>query len=162
MASLLSTAFRNSSSHGASVFALSNRGATSEAARWLAQRANSDDLIGVDFDSADRVLRSVLIDLSQTATISSSLRLGANLLSSIKRVARLHNRKVEQAAFVVLKSPDIPSVLIETGFISNLNEERHLTDPYFQEKMANAIVRGIQQYFAHNAPRGTYLAVKKK
>ena len=113
-------AFVNASAHGASVFALSQRGATSEAARWLAQKENESELMGgVDLADKDQMLRSVLIDLSQTATIGSSLNMGAGLIQSLKKVVPMHSSKVEQAAFVVLKSPDIPSLLVETGFISN-------------------------------------------
>lgn len=136
-------------SHGVSVFALSQRGATSEAARWLAKRDNDSELGGVDLSELDNqnyLLRSVLIDLSQTATINDSLRLGNVMLDSLFKVTNLHYRRVEQARFVVLKSPDIPSVLVETGFISNSHEELRLGNQDYQTRIANALFEGIHQY----------------
>ncbi len=134
---------------GASVFALSQHGATSEAARWLAGRENYSELAGVDFrslpDQSD-LLRSVMIDLAQTATIRDSLFLGHALLSQLKNVSGLHYRHVEQAPFVVLKSPDIPSILVETGFLSSRQEEQHLRDPLYQAKIARALYVGIQDF----------------
>lgn len=141
--------FLNNHSSGASVYALSHRGATSEAARWLASRENTSELGGVDLgelDDKSHVLRSVLIDLAQTATIRDSLRLGTSLLDSLDNITALHYTRVEQAPFVVLKSPDIPSVLVETGFISNPSEEAKLSDTRYQAKMANALFSGIQLY----------------
>lgn len=141
--------FFNGRSSGASVYALSHRGATSEAARWLARRENDSELGGVDLSGLEdksHVLRSVLIDLAQTATITDSLRLGTTLLNSLERVTNLHYTRVEQAPFVVLKSPDIPSVLVETGFISNPQEEKKLRDADYQDKMAQALFNGIQRY----------------
>lgn len=137
------------STAGASVYALSQRGATSEAARWLAQRENYSELGGVDLaDLGDKsaVLRSVLIDLAQTATITDSLRLGKSMLDSLGDVTELHYKRVEQAPFVVLKSPDIPSVLVETGFISNPSEEARLKNKEYQDKLALALFHGIQVY----------------
>lgn len=139
----------NAHSSGASVYALSRRGATSEAARWIARRDNYSELGGVDLgelEDKSYVLRSVLIDLAQTATITDSLRLGTSMLDSLDNVTRLHYSRVEQAPFVVLKSPDIPSVLVETGFISNPNEERKLRDESYQNKIAQALFNGIQMY----------------
>lgn len=163
--SIHADAFNNRLSHGASVYALSQRGATSEAARWLAQEENYSELGGVNLEELEDesgVVRSVLIDLSQTATIGSSLYLGGEVLKSLDKMTDLHRNKVEQARFVVLKSPDIPSILVETGFISNPKEEQHLRSRHHREKLARAILSGVQQYFAFNPPRGTYLAARYK
>lgn len=143
-------AFNNPFSHGASVFALSQRGATSEAARWLAERENYSELGGVNLTDKNYLLRSVLLDLSQTATISSSLELGEGILKNLGKITRLHNHRVEQARFVVLKSPDIPSILIETGFVSNFSEAIKLQDDQYQQQLATAIFNGIQSYFWHH------------
>jgi N-acetylmuramoyl-L-alanine amidase len=148
-------AYKDPYSSGASVFALSLRGASSEAARWLAAKENYSELGGVNLDGKNDMLRSVLIDLSQTATISSSLWLGEDVLKHVQNIAPLHRGKVEQAPFVVLKSPDIPSILIETGFISNPHEERNLTNPTYQKQIAAAIVSGINQYFSQHPPSKT-------
>jgi N-acetylmuramoyl-L-alanine amidase len=151
-------AFNNSHSHGASVFALSPRGATSEAARWLAEKENYSELGGVnlgDLDDQNGVVRSVLIDLSQTATINSGLQMGGRVLNQLGYFTKLHNNKVEQARFVVLKSPDIPSILVETGFISNPIEERNLTSSSYQTRLSLAIFQGIKGYFWENPPHGT-------
>ena len=142
-------AYFDSNAQGASVYALSERGATNEAARWLAQRDRYADLADIALDQLqDRslMLRSVLIDLSQTATINDSVLLGNRVLRALKSMASIHYRKVEQAPFVVLKSPDIPSILIETGFITNVNEEQRLADPRYQKALAEAIWHGISQY----------------
>lgn len=150
-------AFTNNQSHGASVFALSQTGATSEAARWLAEKENYSELAGVNLkglDDNNGMVRSVLIDLSQTATIAASLKMGKNVLQNLGTMTSLHNQKVEQARFVVLKSPDIPSILVETGFISNPIEERRLASPQYQEQLSQAIFRGIYQYFKEYPPRG--------
>jgi N-acetylmuramoyl-L-alanine amidase len=156
-------AFINATAHGASVFALSPRGATSEAARWLAQRENQSELMGgVDLADKDRTLRSVLIDLSQTATISASLKMGSGIITRLRTVVPMHANHVEQAAFVVLKSPDIPSLLIETGFISNPTEEQQLVMRSHQKKLAQAITKGIVHYFKTHAPRGSWLATASK
>ena len=158
-------AFNKSSAHGASVFALSRRGATSETARYLAGRENRADLIGgagsVSLNDKDKMLASVLLDLSMTATLSSSLEVGAEVLRSVGGVARLHKKKVEQAGFVVLKSPDIPSILVETGFISNPKEAKRLASRNYQQKMAQAIFQGVSRYFSNNLPVGTLLAEQK-
>jgi len=156
--SIHADAYKTRKAHGVSVFALSQRGASSEAARWLAEQENYSELGGVDLNDKSYVLRSVLLDLSQTATIAASLDLGQAVLSELGQFAALHNRKVEQARFVVLKSPDIPSILVETGFISNRSEELKLRSPRYQQKIANAIVRGIHRYFRKHAPMNTYLA----
>lgn len=153
-------AFINPHSKGASVFALSQRGATSEAARWLAEKENYSELGGVDLgelDDEDGMIRSVLIDLSQTATIGASLNVGEQVLASLAKITTLHNDKVEQARFVVLKSPDIPSILVETGFISNPQEEKQLTSSRYQRRLASAIFTGIKRYFEQSPPPGTKL-----
>ncbi|MFZ4076392.1 MAG: N-acetylmuramoyl-L-alanine amidase [Legionellaceae bacterium] len=150
-----SDAFVNSHSNGASVFALSQRGATSEAARWLAEKENHSELGGVNLkglDDRNGLIRTVLIDLSQTATITSGLHLGAEILRDLGKMTRLHNHRVEQARFVVLKSPDIPSILIETGFISNPSEERNLTNSRYQMRLARAILGGLKRYFWEYPP----------
>ncbi|MHB1098780.1 MAG: N-acetylmuramoyl-L-alanine amidase [Burkholderiales bacterium] len=136
---------------GSSVFALSERGATSVAARWLAKRENESDLIGgVDLSVKDPYLAKTLLDLSQTASINDSLRLGKDVLHELKTLNPLHSHQVEQAGFAVLKAPDIPSILVETAFISNPDEERRLDDDAYQEKMAEAIFDGIKTYFSQN------------
>lgn len=156
--SIHADAFINPNSHGASVFALSQTGATSEAARWLAEKENFSELGGVnlgDLDDQNGVVRSVLIDLSQTATIGASLKMGNQILRQLDHLTDLHNKHVEQARFVVLKSPDIPSILVETGFISNPREEQNLNSNYYQQRLCQAIVQGLKQYFWDNPLRGT-------
>ncbi|WP_085676763.1 MULTISPECIES: N-acetylmuramoyl-L-alanine amidase [unclassified Pseudomonas] len=147
---------------GASVFALSDRGATSETARWLADTENRSDLIGgagnVSLDDKDRMLAGVLLDLSMTATLSSSLNVGQKVLGNMGRVTSLHKQRVEQAGFMVLKSPDIPSILVETGFISNNNEAAKLATASHQQALARSIHTGVRQYFQQNPPPGTYVA----
>jgi N-acetylmuramoyl-L-alanine amidase len=146
-------AFIKPHARGSSVFALSERGATSAAARWLAKRENEADLIGgVNLDVKDPYLKQTLLDLSQTATISDSLKLAKAVLSELGEINTLHKPHVEQAGFAVLKSPDIPSILIETAFISNPEEEKRLRDKTYQDKMAEAIFGGIKRYFAKNPP----------
>jgi len=136
---------------GSSVFALSEHGATSVAARWLAKKENEADLIGgVNLDVADPYLKQTLLDLSQTATINDSLKLARAVLDNLGRINTLHKGTVEQAGFAVLKSPDIPSILVETAFISNPAEEQKLTDEGYQQKLAEAIFSGIKNYFAKN------------
>lgn len=153
-------AYRNSSSHGASIFALSERGASSEAARWLAERENYSELGGVNLSDKSYMLRSVLIDLSQSVTIGSSLQMGSEILHRIGNMTTLHNAKVEQARFMVLKSPDTPSILIETGFISNFQEESNLRSGGYQEKLAQSILAGLRKYFREHPTPGTLLAMK--
>ncbi|AJO76252.1 N-acetylmuramoyl-L-alanine amidase [Pseudomonas sp. MRSN 12121] len=147
---------------GASVFALSDRGATSETARWLADSENRSDLIGgagnVSLDDKDRMLAGVLLDLSMTASLTSSLNVGQKVLSNIGRVTPLHKQRVEQAGFMVLKSPDIPSILVETGFISNANEASKLATASHQQALARSISSGVRQFFQQNPPPGTYIA----
>ena len=146
-------AFIKPHARGSSVFALSERGATSAAARWLAKKENDADLIGgVNLDIKDPYLKQTLLDLSQTATINDSLKLGREVLSEIGDINHLHKSSVEQAGFAVLKSPDIPSILVETAFISNPDEEKKLKDTAYQDKLADAILAGIKRYFANNPP----------
>lgn len=152
-------AYKRKAAAGASVYALSLRGATSEAARWLADRENASELMGgVALDDKSFLLKSVLLDLSQTATLHASLEVGQDVLDSLNRVAQLHHPKVEQAAFVVLKSPDIPSILVETGFISNRGEEAKLVSSRYQDRLAAAITQGLWAYFSEKPPHGTWLA----
>lgn len=149
--SIHADAFTNQSARGSSVFALSERGATSASARYLAKKENESDLIGgVSLDDKDPVLARTLLDLSQTATINDSLKLGKAVLSQIGNINTLHTSHVEQAAFAVLKSPDIPSILVETAFISNPEEERRLNDENYQEKLVTSILTGIKKYFSTN------------
>lgn len=158
--SIHADAFLNQASNGASVFALSPTGATSEAARWLAEKENYSELGGVDLSELhdkSGLIRTVLIDLSQTATINSSLRIGNKILNQMQKITNLHTGKVEQARFVVLKSLDIPSVLIETGFISNPHEEYNLSNPIYQSKLTHAIEAGIKAYFLEYPPHGSRL-----
>jgi N-acetylmuramoyl-L-alanine amidase len=148
-------AFVKPHARGSSVFALSERGATSAAARWLAKRENEADLIGgVNLDVKDRHLAQTLLDLSQTATLQDSLKLARAVLGELSGVNTLHKGQVEQAGFAVLKAPDIPSILVETAFISNPDEERKLASDSYQEKMARAILGGIKKYVARNPLQG--------
>lgn len=165
--SIHADAFSSPRAKGSSVFALSKRGATSEAARWLADKENSSDLIGgvgaLSLDDKDDVLAGVLLDLSMTASLGMSLGVGRTILNSMGGVSKLHKRRVEQAGFAVLKSPDIPSLLIETGFLSNPGEARKLKTSAYQKQMARAIFSGIKEYFQQSPPPGTYLAsIKNK
>lgn len=163
--SIHADAFTNPKANGASVYALSTRGATSEAARYLASKENRADLIGgagsLSLDDKDDALAEVLLDLSMTATLSSSLDAGSYVLKNMGGVARLHKKKVEQAGFLVLKSPDIPSLLIETGFISNPTEASRLSNGNYQQRMAQAIYTGLIGYFNDQPPAGTALAAAK-
>jgi len=146
-------AFIKSHARGSSVFALSEKGATSAAAKWLAKHENEADLIGgVNIDVKDVYLKQTLIDLSQTAQISDSLKLGKAVLDQLGEINQLHKPHVEQAGFAVLKAPDIPSILVETAFISNPEEEQRLNDEAYQDKMASAIVDGLRRYFEKNPP----------
>ncbi len=147
--SIHADAFIKPHARGSSVFALSENGATSVAARWLAKKENEADLIGgINIDVKDPFLKRTLLDLSQTATINDSLRLGHAVLKEIGGVNTLHKAQVEQAGFAVLKAPDIPSILIETAFISNPEEEKRLNDTAYQDKLVDAIVVGVKDYFA--------------
>jgi N-acetylmuramoyl-L-alanine amidase len=145
--SLHADSFHKSNVKGASVYALSLRGASSEAARWIAKKENASDLIGgISLDDKDDLIASVLLDLSQTATIQDSLELGSDVLSHIGKVSRLNNKKVQQAGFAVLKAPDMPSILIETAFLSNPSEEKKLRNPKHQHKLARAVFSGIKNH----------------
>ncbi len=151
--SIHADAFSDKRAKGASVYVLSQRGATSEAARLLANRENASDLVGgVSLDDKDDMLASVLLDLSQSATIEDSLEAGSKMISGLKSVARMHKATVQQASFAVLKSPDIPSILVETAFISNPAEERNLRSSRYQQKLAEAMMSGIRGYFVANPP----------
>jgi len=157
--SIHADAFHNKKAKGSSVYTLSPRGATSEAARWLAESENKADLIGgVSLDDKDDVLASVLLDLSQTASLEASLDVADHILGGLKQVGKVHKRRVQSASFMVLKSPDIPSVLIETAFISNPEEERKLRSKSYQQKLAKAVMKGITKYFHRFPPPGTHLA----
>ena len=149
--SIHADAFIKAKARGSSVFALSEHGATSTAARWLAKKENEADLIGgVNLAVKDPYLARTLLDLSQTATITDSMKLAKHVLNELGDINDLHRGRVEQAGFAVLKSPDIPSILVETAFISNPSEERRLNDKGYQMKIANAILGGIKRYFAQN------------
>jgi len=151
--SIHADAFREPNARGSSVFALSENGATSAAAKWLAQKENSADLIGgVDLARQDPVLARTLLDLSQTAQINDSLKVGRQVLEGIGNHNALHRGTVEQASFAVLKAPDIPSILVETAFISNPDEELKLRSERHQRKFAESIHDGVARYFAHNPP----------
>jgi N-acetylmuramoyl-L-alanine amidase len=152
--SIHADAFIRPHARGSSVFALSERRATSEAASWLAKKENDADLIGgVNLDVKDKYLAQTLLDLSQTATIDHSLRLGSSVLKRLGGVNTLHKPRVEQASFAVLKAPDVPSILVETAFISNPEEEKRLNDEAYQDKLARAILEGIRDYVAKHPPR---------
>jgi len=160
--SIHADAFRDKRVHGSSVYILSRNGASSEAARWLAAQENAADLVGgVSLDDKDEVLASVLLDLSQTATISASTDVASRVLDQLKAVGKTHKRHVERAGFMVLKSPDVPSILVETAFLSNPHEERRLNSPAYQRRVARAVLEGIKAYFADNPPPGTLLAARR-
>lgn len=164
--SIHADAFKTPAAQGASVYAISHRGATSETARWLAEKENRADLIGgvggVSLDDKDDLLAGVLLDLSMTASLAASLDMGSSVLRSMKSVSRLHKEQVEQAGFVVLKSPDIPSLLIETGYISNPGEAASLATSSHQENLAKAIFYGVKNHVDKNPPPGSLLAWKKQ
>jgi N-acetylmuramoyl-L-alanine amidase len=151
--SIHADAFLTPHARGASVFALSDKGASSSAARWMAERENAADLVGgVNLKTADATVMRTMLDMSTTAQIKDSLKLGSEVLSRIGRVGRLHKGSVEQAGFAVLKAPDIPSILVETAFISNPVEESHLRDPAYQARLVDALASGVRRYFARNPP----------
>jgi N-acetylmuramoyl-L-alanine amidase len=157
--SIHADAYITREARGSSVFALSENGATSAAAQWLAKRENEADLIGgINLNLKDPYLARTLLDLSQTATINDSLKLGKAVLTELGDMNALHKGWVEQAGFAVLKSPDIPSILVEAAFITNKNEERRLSDPGFQDKVARAVLAGIRRYFAYNPHRSPRIA----
>jgi N-acetylmuramoyl-L-alanine amidase len=151
--SIHADAFITPKARGASVFALSDSGASSAAARWMARRENAADGVGgVNIKARDKAVLRTLLDMSTTAQIKDSLKLGAEVLGHIGKVGRLHKPRVEQAGFAVLKAPDIPSILVETAFISNPQEEARLADPAYQEELVTALDNGIRRYFARNPP----------
>lgn len=157
--SIHADAFTNKAARGSSVFVLSNRGASSEAARMLADQDNQSDLVGgVSLGDKDSTLAAVLLDLSQGATMEASELVAANVLQGLARIGNLHKREVQRANFVVLRSPDVPSLLVETAFISNPAEEKRLGDPKHRRKLAEALVAGIRDYFATTPPPGTWYA----
>jgi len=152
----------NDSATGASVFVLSTRGASSQAARWLADQENAADLVGgVTLDQKDPNLAAVLLDLSQSATMRASDDLANSVLGSLKNVGKAHKPAIERANFVVLRSPDVPSMLVETGFITNSGEEKRLNDPGYRSRLAAAITGGVRKYFAEQAPPGTWYAARR-
>ena len=151
--SIHADAFFTPQARGASVFALSDKGASSSAARWMAERENAADLVGgINVAAADAQVMRALLDMSTAAQIKDSLKLGNEVLARIGKVGRLHKAGVEQAGFAVLKAPDIPSILVETAFISNPEEEARLRDPRYQAELADALAAGVQRYFARNPP----------
>ena len=157
--SIHADAFKNPQAHGSSVFILSSRGASSEAAKWLAKKENEADLVGgVSLDDKDDMLAKMLLDLSQTASIEASNSAASRVISQLSRIGDSHKSTVERAGFVVLKSPDIPSLLIETGFISNPKEERLLKTSYYQKKIAKAILSGVEGYFKQYPVPGSIYA----
>ncbi len=162
--SIHADAFTRKDARGAGVYAVSSRGATSETARFLAQRENESDLIGgagsLSLGDKDDTLAGVLLDLSMTATMNASLDIGGSVLSSLGSFTHLHKKKVEQANFSVLRSPDVPSILVETGFITNPQEARRLRDPAFQKRMAEKLSDGIVAHFNARPPAGTRLAAR--
>lgn len=157
--SIHADAFYDRSVRGSSVFVLSKRGATSQAAKWLAARENESDLVGgVKLSDKDELLAKVLLDLSQSATLEASESVARNLVDGLAALGPMHKRQVERANFVVLRSPDVPSVLVETAFISNPDEERRLGDFGHQQRLASAVVAGLASYFEKHAPPGTLIA----
>lgn len=152
-------AFHKPTASGSSVFVLSTRGASNEAARWLAASENKSDLVGgVSLDDKDNTLAAVLLDLSQSATMQASDDVANHVLDAMKRLGKTHKPQVERANFVVLRSPDVPSMLVETAFISNPGEEKKLNDPAHRTRLAAAIVEGVRDYFSNRPPPGTWLA----
>jgi N-acetylmuramoyl-L-alanine amidase len=163
LVSVHADSFRDPRVSGSSVYILSRRGASSEAARWLAEQENSSDFVGgVSIDDKDDLLASVLVDLQQTATLSASSEVGGRVLRSLGRAGRRHKRRVEQAGFLVLKSPDIPSILIETGFLTNPSDAKRLSNPKHQDTVARAVLDGILGYFDRNPPPGTTFASARR
>jgi N-acetylmuramoyl-L-alanine amidase len=157
--SIHADANKNRRARGSSVYTLSNRGASSEAARWLAERENSADLVGgVELKDKDDVLASVLLDLSQTGTRQASYDVADRVLGRMRRIGSVHQKSVQKAGFAVLKSPDVPSLLVETAFISNPTEEKRLRTSRYQNALARSMLSGIKDYFRNNPPPGTMLA----
>ena len=159
--SIHADAFNNPAASGSSVFVLSQRGASSQAARWLANQENAADLVGgVRLQDKDNTLASVLLDLSQSATMKASEDIAGHVLSGLKRLGKTHKAQVERANFVVLRSPDVPSMLVETAFITNPEEERKLNDPRHRTDLARAILDGVNAYFTRQPPPGTLYAAR--
>jgi N-acetylmuramoyl-L-alanine amidase len=157
--SIHADAYEDGAARGSSVYMLSRRGASSEAASWLAEKENAADLVGgLSLNDKDDLLASVLLDLSQTGTLEASAHLAEAVLNSLKNIGKTHHKRVQQAAFMVLRSPDIPSILVETAFISNLEEEKKLNDPAYRSQLAQAILGGIRDYAKNHAPPETALA----
>ena len=160
--SIHADSFKDPRVRGSAVYVLSRNGASSEAARWLAEQENAADLVGgVSLDDKDDLLASVLLDLSQTATLSASTDVGTNVLKQLGTLGKTHKRRVQRAGFMVLKSPDVPSILVETAFLSNPKEEKRLRSRSHQRKLAVAMMSGVRSYFQHNAPPGTRLAARR-
>jgi N-acetylmuramoyl-L-alanine amidase len=156
-------AFKSAHVSGASVFTLSDRGASSETARWLAERENSYESVGgVSLTQHDELVAKVLWDISMDASRSASIEAGTHLLSALGRMTRLHKERVEQAGFLVLKSPDVPSLLVETGFISNPGDARRLNTARYQDQLAEALAQGIRSYMGLYAPPGTLIAWQRE
>ena len=163
LVSIHADAFKSPKAKGTSVYALSQRGASSTFARFLAQRENAADLVGgVSLNDKDDLLAQVLYDMSMSHTLDASLGMGSQVLVQMDQISKLHRKQVEQAAFAVLKSPDIPSILVETGFISNPEEARQLNTRAYQDKMARAIYKGVRNWFTENPPADTLLAWQKQ
>jgi len=158
--SIHADAFRDPQVRGSSVYVLSEKGASNEAARWLAEQENAADFIGeVSLHDKDEVLKSVLLDLSQTAAMEASMAAAHNILASLQRIGPVHRRHVQYAAFAVLKSPDIPSVLVETAFITNPREEKRLSYSSHRQRLAQAMAHGIRNYFSEHPPPNTLMAM---
>jgi len=159
--SIHADSFSSPDANGSSVFVLSQRGASSQAARWLANQENAADLVGgVKLQDKDDTLASVLLDLSQSATQKASEEMAGQVLDGLRRIGRLHKGEIERANFVVLRSPDVPSMLVETAFISNPAEERRLNDPQHQRELARAVLDGVNAYFTRQPPPGTLYAAR--
>ena len=160
--SIHADAFRDRRVRGSSVYVLSQRGASSEAAHWLAEHENASDLVGGgSLDGKDDVLKSVLLDLSQTASLDASIDAANAILGGLKKLGKVHKREVQHAGFMVLKSPDIPSLLVETAFISNPDEERRLSDASYRRQLVASMFSGIRSYFENNTTPGTLLAAER-
>jgi N-acetylmuramoyl-L-alanine amidase len=158
--SIHADAFFTPQARGASVFALSDGAATSSAARWMADRENAADMVGgVNVATKDSNVLKAMLDMSTSAQIKDSLKLGGEVLGQIGQIGRLHKARVEQAGFAVLKAPDVPSILVETAFISNPEEEARLRDPGYQAKLVEALATGIARYFAKNPPLARHRAL---
>ncbi len=161
--SIHADAAENRSARGSSVYVLSLRGASSQAARWLADRENAADLVGgVRLQGKENTLASVLLDLSQSATQRASEQIANEVLGGLRQVGKTHKNQIEKANFVVLRSPDVPSMLVETAFISNPDEERRLRDPEFQRQLARAVLDGIHNHFTRMPPPGTHYAARRE